>query len=115
MPRDFLETTIAAAAIPGVDRTAYTMLRAQITLRGWRSELMLSDEMARLPVPTLFLWGEADAFAPPSMGRDVAARMADARMVAIPDAGHLPWLDCPNTIAATLSGFLQSPTNTQGR
>jgi pimeloyl-ACP methyl ester carboxylesterase len=115
VPRDFLETTIAAAAIPGVDRTAYTMLRAQITLRGWRSELMLSDEMARLPVPTLFLWGEADAFAPPSRGRDVAARMADARMVAIPDAGHLPWLDRPDTIATALSEFLQAPTKTSAR
>jgi pimeloyl-ACP methyl ester carboxylesterase len=112
VPTDFLETTIAAAAIPGVDRTAYTMLRAQITLLGWRTELMLIDEMARLPVPTLFLWGEADAFAPPSRGRDVAARMADARLEVIADAGHLPWLDRPDTIAAALTGFLRDTTKT---
>jgi 2-hydroxymuconate-semialdehyde hydrolase len=115
VPLDFLETTIAAAAIPGVDRAAYTMLRAQITLRGWRPELMLSDEMARLPVPTLFLWGEADAFAPPSRGHDVAARMADARMEVITDAGHLPWLDRPDTIAAALDGFLRDPTANTAR
>lgn len=41
--------------------------------------------------------------------------MADARIVAIPDAGHLPWLDRPDTIAATLRGFLQAPTNTRAR
>jgi pimeloyl-ACP methyl ester carboxylesterase len=82
------------------------MLRAQITLLGWRPDLMLNDDMARLPVPTLFLWGETDAFAPPSRGRDVAARMADARIEVIPDAGHLPWLDHPDTIAAALTGFM---------
>jgi len=106
VPLDVLEMAIGAAAIPGADRTSYTMLRTVTTLRGWRPKLMMRDDMARLPVPTLFAWGDADAFAPPSSGQDMAARMPDARVEVLPDAGHLPWFDRPDTVAATIAGFL---------
>ena len=55
--------------------------------------------MARLPVPTLFLWGDRDAFAPPSIGQDLAARMPSARLVTLPDTGHLPHLERPEAVA----------------
>jgi pimeloyl-ACP methyl ester carboxylesterase len=97
---------IAAAAIPGADQTAYTMLRAFLTIRGLRPHLMLREDMVHLPVPTLFAWGDADAFAPPSSGQEMAARMPDARIQVIPDAGHLPWYDRPHTVATAISGFL---------
>ncbi len=106
VPLDFLEIMIAADAIPGADRTAYTMLRAVTTLRGVRPKLMLRDDIAHLPVPTLFLWGDADAFAPPSHGQDLAARMPDAHIEVLPDTGHLPYVDRPDTVATAIIGFL---------
>ena len=57
IPRELLELFIAAAALPGAGRTSYSILRSALTLRGWRPRLMLRDDMARCPVPTLFLWG----------------------------------------------------------
>lgn len=104
VPLDMLEVMIAAAAIPGVGLTAHTMLRAVTNLRGWRPQLMMRDDMAQLSVPTLFAWGEADAFAPPSSGRDMVARMPDAHIEVIADAGHLPYIDRPDTVAAII-GF----------
>ncbi len=68
-------------------------------MRGWRRQLMMRDDLAKLPVPTLFLWGDKDVFAPPSSGQDMAARMRNARIEVIPDAGHLPHLDRPDTVA----------------
>jgi pimeloyl-ACP methyl ester carboxylesterase len=105
VPLDMLEVMIAAAEIPGVGHTAHTMLRAVTDLRGWRSRLMMRDDMAHLPVPTLFVWGDADVFAPPSSGYDMAARMPNAHVEVIADAGHLPWLDRPDTVAAAIIGF----------
>lgn len=67
---------------------------------------MLSDQMAQLPVPTLFAWGDADSFAPSSIGRDMAARMPNATFQLISDAGHLPHLDQPDSVAAAVNGFL---------
>lgn len=105
VPPDMLEVMIAAAAIPGVDLTAQTMLRTVTSLRGWRPQLMMRDDMAHLPVPTLFAWGDADAFAPPSSGHDMATRMPDAQIEVIADAGHLPYLDRPDAVADAIIGF----------
>lgn len=81
-------------------------------MRGWRSWLMMRDGMSQLPVPTLFVWGDADAFARPSSGEDMAARMPDARLEVIPDAGHLPYLDRPDAVADAITGFLTQPDTT---
>jgi pimeloyl-ACP methyl ester carboxylesterase len=106
VPRELLEVDIAAAAIPGAGHTSHTMLRTVTTLFGWRSELMMRDDLARLRVPTLFLWGAADAFAPPSSGQEMAVRMADARIEVLPDVGHKPYLDDPGSVAAAIVGFV---------
>jgi pimeloyl-ACP methyl ester carboxylesterase len=112
VPLDLLEMMVAAAALPGADRAAYTMLRAVTTLRGWRPKLMLRDGMASLPVPTLFLWGGADAFGLPPIGQGLAARMPDARFEVLPDTGHLPQIDRADTVASAIIGFLATQTQT---
>jgi pimeloyl-ACP methyl ester carboxylesterase len=57
--------------------------------------------------PTLFLWGEDDAFG----GRDVAealvASMPEASLVMFPESGHLPWLDDPEGIGRRSAAFLR--------
>lgn len=105
VPQDLLALGIAASTIPGSDWAAYTMLRTILNTRGFRRQLMLRDEMAMLDVPTLFAWGDSDAFAPPSSGRALAARMPDASIEVLPDAGHLPWLDQPEAVAVSLNSF----------
>jgi pimeloyl-ACP methyl ester carboxylesterase len=105
-PLELLEVMTAATSLPGVDRSAYTLLRNVLTLRGWRRELMLREEMARLPIPTLFLWGDQDAFAPPERGRSVAAEMPEANFEVVEGAGHMAHLDAPGRIAAATNAFL---------
>lgn len=107
VPQDVLEISLAGMnSIPGTALTSYTILQTVTNLRGWRSRLMMRDDLARLPVPTLFVWGDADAFAPPSSGRDMEARMPEAQIEVIPDAGHLPYLDRPDVVADSIIGFL---------
>lgn len=106
VPLDLLEMDVAAGELAGVDWSAYTMLRAVTTLRGFRRALMLRNELARLAVPTLFLWGDADAFAPPPSGEDMAARMPRAAIEVIPDTGHLPHVERPDAVAAAINRFV---------
>jgi pimeloyl-ACP methyl ester carboxylesterase len=54
----------------------------------------------------LFLWREADAFAPLSTGRKLAASMPDARLEVMPGTGHLPHLEQLEKVAAAVEGFL---------
>jgi pimeloyl-ACP methyl ester carboxylesterase len=106
LPLDVLETDMAAMAIPGVGRSAYTMVRAMSTLRGFRRDVVIGDDLAELAVPTLFLLGDTDPFLSASGGRQVAAGMPDARFEIVPDAGHVVQLDRPETVAASITEFL---------
>jgi len=106
LPTELLELAVAGQAIPGVPRCSHSMLRAVTDLGGWRPELSLRDEAVRLETATLFVWGELDAFAPPSSGRDLVARMARARIEVLAGTGHLPHLERPGDVAGLVRGFL---------
>jgi pimeloyl-ACP methyl ester carboxylesterase len=74
VPREILTMAIAADAIPGADLAAYSMLRKVLNMRGIRTDIMLRSDMARLKVPTLFVWGDKDAYAPSSSGQRLPAK-----------------------------------------
>jgi pimeloyl-ACP methyl ester carboxylesterase len=63
--------------------------------------------LSTLTCPTLVVWGDADPYIPPSFGAAFAAAIPGAQLLALPDAGHWPWLDRPDvvdTVAAFLAG-----------
>ncbi len=108
VPLEQLEIAVAAKDLPGAGMAAHTMLRAVSTMRGWRRHLMMRDDLAKLPVPTLFIWGDKDSFAPPSSGQDMVRRMANGQIEIIQNSGHLPFLEQPDAVAAIITRFLAS-------
>lgn len=96
---EFLQLGIDGAALPGVALTSRTMLGAISTLRGFRPDVMLREAMTSSATPTTFLWGDQDAFAPPSSAHDLAARMPDATVVELEGLGHMPQIEDPARIA----------------
>jgi pimeloyl-ACP methyl ester carboxylesterase len=101
VPREMLTMAIAADGIPGAKLAAHSMLRKVLNMRGVRPNIMLRSDMAHLRAPTLFVWGDRDAYAPPSSGQSLARQMPHARVEIIADAGHMPQLDQPNAVAGT--------------
>jgi pimeloyl-ACP methyl ester carboxylesterase len=69
-------------------------------------ELRLDNALAALAVPTLFVCGEHDALCPPDIARELTTRMRDAHLTVIRDAGHIPHLDQPQSVATTINQFL---------
>jgi len=82
------------------------MLRKMLNMRGIRPNIMLRADMAQLPVPTLFAWGDRDAYGPSTSGQSLARQMPYAHFEIIADAGHVPWLDRPNTVADAITAHL---------
>lgn len=104
-----LEVSILSNQIPGTDVAARTMLRTVATPWGWRKDLFMRERAKALQVPTLFLWGDRDAFASADSGREVAAALGElGQLRVIEDAGHLPSLDQPEVVAAEIRRFTQS-------
>ena len=74
-----------------------------------RAMLRRPDSLAGLAavrVPTLVLCGAGDAVTPPADHEAIAARVAGARLVVVPDSGHLSTLEQPAEVSAALSTWL---------
>src|SRR6478736_1542052 len=107
VPADLLEVALLGINLPGTADTNQAIMQAVATIRGWRPQLRLESALATLPVPTLFICGDHDPLAGPDVGRDLTTRMPDARIIVIPDAGHIPHLDQPDAVATALNQFLE--------
>jgi pimeloyl-ACP methyl ester carboxylesterase len=59
-------------------------------------------------MPTLLIWGDKDSFGPPSLAKEMAQSIPHAHAEVVPDAGHLAWLDQPDTVATLIANFLRS-------
>jgi pimeloyl-ACP methyl ester carboxylesterase len=69
----------------------------------------VQERYGEIAVPTLVCWGEDDSWIPVAKGRELAARIPDARFEPIAGAGHLVQEDAPARLTAVLLDFLQQP------
>ena len=63
------------------------------------------QDLSRLAMPALVLWGERDPWLPPAVGETYAHALPGGTVEAVPDAGHWPWLDRPELVER-IAGFL---------
>jgi len=85
------------------------LLALLIGPRGIRRGLTLGDRWGALKVPTLFLVGEHDAFMTPRMAaawQSIARADPLVQLVRVDGAGHLPWIDEPESVVAAIRRFL---------
>ena len=73
---------------------------------GYRRELILGERWRALTIPTLLLWPEHDAFGSPEAGETLVATNPNLRLVRLPGAGHLPWIDDPGVVVVEIERFL---------
>jgi len=66
----------------------------------------LRQRLSRINVPTLVVWGDSDKIVSLDYGRAFAGGIPGAQLVTIPDAGHYPYLEQPETFAQTVLPFL---------
>ena len=110
---DLVDLLVAAGRDPMTDRASQEEFRelispfALLSASGWRRRALLRpDELRRLTMPTLVLWGERDPVGSVPVARAVADLIPDARLEVLP-TGHGPWLGQPTRTAATVTDFLR--------
>ena len=90
--------TMAGAVRPVSMRTALEVM----------AEADLSDLLSRIAVPTLLIWGEQDARSPLSVARQFEAAIPGAKLVVIPQAGHVSNLERPEQFNDAVRGFCRA-------
>ncbi|MDP8947583.1 MAG: alpha/beta hydrolase, partial [Actinomycetota bacterium] len=81
---------------------SWTALAAAADAR-YTMELVEPLQIAGLPI--LLLWGEEDSAQPIDFARRFAREFPQARLVAVPGAGHIPMEDDPEIAGDALAGF----------
>lgn len=63
-------------------------------------------DLAAIACPTLVLVGAADQLTPPDRAQEITAGIRGARLVVVPDSGHLSTLEQPDRVNAALVEWL---------
>jgi 3-oxoadipate enol-lactonase len=66
----------------------------------------VSGELSRLRMPALVVGGMDDLLTPPALSKDLAEGLPNARLVLMPQAGHMAFLEQPDRFHAALDPFL---------
>jgi pimeloyl-ACP methyl ester carboxylesterase len=66
------------------------------------------DLLPRIAVPTLLIWGERDARSPLSVARQFEDAIPGAKLVVIPDAGHVSNLEAPEPFNEAVREFCRA-------
>jgi pimeloyl-ACP methyl ester carboxylesterase len=61
--------------------------------------------LAQIACPTLVLVGAEDKLTPPEMAQEIAGSVRDARLLVLPECGHLSTLDQPERVAQILADW----------
>lgn len=105
---DLLESVAAAGRDPKASAANLAELRAVISPFGFRRSARLhTDELRRVTVPTLLIWGDRDPVGATDAARMAAAAIPGARLEVLP-AGHVPYLGHPERVSELVSGFVRS-------
>ena len=68
----------------------------------------MSSTLPKLPIPTIFIWGEEDAFAPPELGHALEKLLPNVRFHWVPKAGHQVQNDQPEAVSKIMIDFFGS-------
>jgi len=64
--------------------------------------------LAAIACPTLVLVGDDDQLTPPALAHEMAAGIRGARLVIVPDSGHLSTIEQPHAVTEALVDWMQS-------
>ncbi|HEY7768161.1 alpha/beta hydrolase [Longimicrobium sp.] len=109
LPRAFLADSTALGRMRGdfcgapADRLRTRAARRDAFLRSQQGRDW-GPILERIRVPVLIIHGEQDAI-PAESARELARALADGRVLILPGADHLPWLDRPEQFFSAADAF----------
>jgi pimeloyl-ACP methyl ester carboxylesterase len=104
-PPGWIAEQYRLSQLPGYLEANVAALRAQLHPFLGQREVLL-DQLHRLQIPTLVVWGILDRVIPYNHAREAVARLKHGHLELIPDCGHLPQVERPDRFVAILDKFL---------
>jgi pimeloyl-ACP methyl ester carboxylesterase len=92
-------------------RTMAEEVGAEAFLRQQQAIMARPDSrpgLSAITCPTLVLVGDGDAATPPALSQEIAGAIPAARLVVVPDCGHMSTLERPQAVAEALVDWMRS-------
>jgi pimeloyl-ACP methyl ester carboxylesterase len=67
----------------------------------------ISERYKSITIPVLLIWGENDEIVPLEVGRKLAGNIPNAKLVVVPNCGHVPQEECPDQAIEAMASFLK--------
>jgi pimeloyl-ACP methyl ester carboxylesterase len=99
------------ANLKNVNRAMAADTGPEAFVRQQRAIMSRSDlrpSLAAIRCPTLVLVGDGDELTPPALAQEIAAGISGARLVMVPDSGHLSTLEQPEAVTKALVGWMEA-------
>lgn len=107
IPDAFIEWRVAFHRLTESMRHEREMVRSLLGRGGWRAGLTFDDaELGQIRAPVLWTYGTADPVGSVEVWQRAVGQLPNGELRLIEGAGHLPWLDEPQSTASHLSRFL---------
>ena len=100
---------LQAYVTPWTGESGQAAFYRQIAQMDQRYTDAIEVQLASIRCPVQLLWGEEDQWISVAQGDALAGRLAGARYLRVPHAGHLVQEDAPESIVAALMAFLHLP------
>jgi pimeloyl-ACP methyl ester carboxylesterase len=84
---------------------------AEVFLRQQQAIMTRPDArplLARIKCPTLVLVGDGDELTPPALSQEIAAGVAESRLVVVAECGHLSTMERPEAVNRALVEWMES-------
>jgi pimeloyl-ACP methyl ester carboxylesterase len=99
------------AALKGIVHAMGEETGPQVFLRQTQAIMGRADSrptLAAVACPTLVLVGDGDELTPPALAQEIASGIRGAKLVVIPDSGHLSTLERPQAVNRALVEWMAS-------
>lgn len=106
--KDYFEHCYYTQLLPASKITFSTLLESVLTIRGWKKEMYIGDQLHKLKIPVGFIWGDNDAFESPETGILKAKKIENHSFEVVKNAGHCPWLDQPEKCTSLIIKMLNN-------
>jgi pimeloyl-ACP methyl ester carboxylesterase len=67
----------------------------------------LGNELSKISLPTLLVWGNNDIVTPPFVGEEFKSLIPNSELYFIDKCGHAPMMEVPDEFNRILAAFLQ--------
>ena len=72
-----------------------------------RMKYEMNHTLPRLTIPTMFIWGEQDNFAPAELGRQLEKLLPNVKFEYVSNAGHQVQNDQPELVGKLMMDFFR--------